>query len=141
MNDDVRSDPDTIAFRRDARVEAREVARLFVASGIRRPAEDVARIARMLDAADLTITAWHGDRLIGIARSLTDFAYCCYLSDLAVDREFQSRGVGRELVARTRAAIGDAVTLVLVSSPEAVDFYPRVGFARSDTAFVLRRSR
>jgi len=110
-------------------------------SGIRRPIDDPDRIARMIAGADLLVTAWDGTVLVGIARSLTDFAYCCYLSDLAVVRSHQRQGVGARLIARTRARIGPECNLVLLAAPEATMYYPRVGFASADHAFLIRRQR
>ncbi|SDC65004.1 Acetyltransferase (GNAT) domain-containing protein [Shouchella lonarensis] len=95
----------------------------------------------MLDAASLCITAWDGDRLVGVARSLTDFAYCCYLSDLAVDVDYQKDGVGRQLLEQTRESIGAECSLILLSAPEAMGYYPKVGFEQAENAFVMKRER
>ena len=81
------------------------------------------------------------EAIAGLSRSLTDYVYCCYLSDLAVDKDYQGRGIGRELVARTRAVIGDEVSLVLLSAPGAMSYYPGLDFQLADNAFVIRRKR
>jgi GNAT superfamily N-acetyltransferase len=120
-------------------IGAVEVAALFVRSGIRRPADDLPRIQKMLDHANVLIGAWVGDRLIGIARGFSDFSYCCYLSDLAVDRDFQRSGIGRALVHYIRQRLGDHVMIVLLSSPEAEDYYPHLGFERASNAWKLPR--
>lgn len=120
---------------------ASAVAAVFDASGIRRPTHDLPRIERMFANADLVLSAWDGERLVGVCRALTDFSYCCYLSDLAVDRAYQRHGIGRELVERVRAEIGEEVALVLLSAPEAMDYYPRLGFDRIDNGFIIRRCR
>ncbi len=96
--------------------------------GERRPVDDRDRMATMLAHANLVITAWDGDRLVGIARSLSDFAFCTYLSDLAVRLSHQRGGIGKELMRRTQAAGGKA-TVFLFAAPKAVDYYPHVGFA------------
>ncbi|HEX3597370.1 MAG TPA: GNAT family N-acetyltransferase [Polyangiaceae bacterium] len=95
--------------------------------GERRPVDDRARMSAMLERANLVVSAWEGSRMIGIARSLSDFAFCTYLSDLAVRREHQRQGIGRELIRRTQAE-GGAATVLLFAAPAAVDYYPRVGF-------------
>jgi GNAT superfamily N-acetyltransferase len=95
----------------------------------------------MVERANLTVTAWDGDQLVGMARGLTDWCYCCYLSDLAVSRKYQRSGIGTVLLERVREEIGDAVTLILVSAPDASQFYERIGLPRTDQAFVLRRNR
>jgi predicted N-acetyltransferase YhbS len=78
-------------------------------------------------------------RLIGVARSLTDFAYCCYLSDLAVDEAWQGRGVGRALVAETKRVVGPQSMVLLVSAPKPVSYYPRIGMEPVATGFIIRR--
>lgn len=103
--------------------------------GERRPVGDRSRMARMLAHANLVVTARDEDgRLVGIARSLTDWAYATYLSDLAVHVELQRTGIGRELVDRTAAAAPEA-TLILLAAPAAVDYYPRIGMERHPAAF------
>lgn len=121
--------------------QAAEVAELFRLSGIKRPHEDLDRIQRMIDNADLIVSAWDGDKLIGIARALTDYSYCCYLSDLAVDKSYQKQGIGKELVRKLQDVLGEETSLVLLSAPGAVDFYPRIGFEKSERAFVIARKK
>lgn len=106
--------------------------------GERRPLDDPERMATMLRNATLVITAWDGDTSAGIARSLTDFSFVTYLSDLAVRTSHQRRGIGRELIRRTQWAAGPQSKLVLLSAPTAVDYYPRVGFTRHPSAWVLQ---
>ena len=118
-----------------------EVARVFDASGLTRPTADLDRIKRMFEAPSLVISAWEGDRLVGVSRALTDYSYCCYLSDLAVVKAVQGRGVGKELIRRTQALIGDEVSLILLAAPDAMSYYPSVGFQRAENAFVIRRKR
>jgi N-acetylglutamate synthase-like GNAT family acetyltransferase len=118
-----------------------EVADLFRRSGIRRPVDDPDRIARMIANANFTICARRDGVLVGIARSLTDFSYCCYLSDLAVDRVYQREGIGRELVRRTQEALGEEVMILLIAAPEAKDYYPRIGFEWMDRAWFLPRKQ
>jgi len=104
--------------------------------GERRPVDDRERMRQMLERANLVVTAWDGERLVGIARSLSDFCYATYLSDLAVDSEYQRQGIGRELMRRTQEAGGKA-TVFLFAAPKAVDYYPRVGFS-SGSGWMLR---
>jgi predicted N-acetyltransferase YhbS len=102
----------------------------------RRPVDDRRRMAAMLRNANLVITAWEGALLVGIARSLTDFAYATYLSDLAVRASHQRMGIGRELLRRTQRAGGKA-RIVLLSAPKAVRYYPRVGLSKHPSAWTL----
>ena len=129
-----------IDYRSDASVTAHQVADLFRRSGIRRPVQDLARIDTMIQNANLTWTAWDGDKLVGIARSLTDFAWCCYLSDLAVDADYQKAGIGRELVNKTRETIGPSVALILLSAPGAMEYYPKIGFEPVANGFMIKRT-
>ena len=108
--------------------------------GERRPLDDPPRIARMLQEADLIITARSGGRLVGVSRALTDSSYCTYLSDLAVDEAFQGRGIGRELIRQTHAAAGLQTMLVLLSAPAAESYYPHIGLTRHHSCWYLPRS-
>ena len=103
----------------------------------RRPIDDRACIRAMLEHADLLCTAWSGPSLIGVARSVTDFEYCCYLSDLAVDQNFQRQGIGRELIKLTCAKLGPKAKLILLAAPKAEAYYPRIGFEPHRSAWVL----
>ena len=106
--------------------------------GERRPLHDPVCIAGMLKNANLLITAWVDDKLVGVARSVTDFHYCCYLSDLAVSERYQSRGIGKELIRHTFACLESGCTLILLAAPQAVDYYPRIGFEKHNSAWVMR---
>lgn len=108
----------------------------------RRPVDDPERIRRMLAHAAIILCARDGaGTLIGVSRALTDFAYCCYLSDLAVDARWQRRGIGRELIRRTQERAGPEAMLILLAAPKAMSYYPHIGLERSERAFVLPRAR
>ena len=111
---------------------------LYVAStlGERRPAGDRRRMETMLRSADITITAWDGDLLVGISRSITDWVWTTYLADLAVRKSHQRMGIGKELMRRTQAAAPEAKVLLL-AAPAAVEYYPHVGFKHMPNAFWL----
>ncbi|MBP9503069.1 MAG: GNAT family N-acetyltransferase [Candidatus Promineofilum sp.] len=109
--------------------------------GERRPVDDPAAIEGMVRNADITITAWDGDKLVGVARSVTDFTYCCYLSDLAVDSSYQRRGIGVELMALTQSQLGPGCKIILLAAPSAADYYLRVGFEHHPRCWTLDRNR
>jgi ribosomal protein S18 acetylase RimI-like enzyme len=94
---------------------------------LRRPVDDPERIRKMLKHANVLITAWHEDLLVGVSRALTDFSFCCYLSDLAVDAAFQHRGIGKRLISETHDAAGRDTRLILLAAPAAVGYYPKIG--------------
>jgi ribosomal protein S18 acetylase RimI-like enzyme len=104
--------------------------------GERRPVNDFDRIKQMCENANLIITARANNKLIGVARSVTDFVYCTYLSDLAVDKKFQNRGIGKKLIAETKKHSPKA-KLILLSAPAAVDYYPKIGMKKHNYCFVL----
>jgi predicted N-acetyltransferase YhbS len=108
--------------------------------GERRPVSDRERMAGMLRHANLVITAWDDDVLVGISRSVSDFHYATYLSDLAVRLSYQRRGLGRELIQRTRAAAPDA-TIILLAAPAAEEYYPRIGFTLHHSSWVLKPTK
>jgi ribosomal protein S18 acetylase RimI-like enzyme len=102
----------------------------------RRPVEDRDRIEAMLRNADLIVTARIEGRLVGVARAITDFVYCCYLSDLAVDETCQRQGIGKELMRRVAEAAGPQTKLILLAAPKAVDYYPKIGMVRHESCWV-----
>ncbi|HTD52708.1 MAG TPA: GNAT family N-acetyltransferase, partial [Thermoanaerobaculia bacterium] len=106
--------------------------------GLRRPVDDRETMADMLRHGNLVLSAWEGSLLVGIARSLTDFSYVAYLSDLAVRESHQRLGIGTELIRQTRAAMGPRSMLVLLAAPAAVEYYPRVGFSHHPQAWILK---
>jgi GNAT superfamily N-acetyltransferase len=120
-------------------VSAQELAELFRSSDIRRPVDDLPRLEKMLRHANLVIGAYIDNRLVGIARALTDFSYCCYLSDLAVLKEYQHRGIGRELITKVKACSGEQSMLLLLSAPEAMEYYPKVGFEAVNNGWIIKR--
>ncbi len=95
--------------------------------GERRPVGDMARLDKMLRQANVIVTARNGVKLVGIARAITDFSYCCYLSDLAVETACQKQGIGKRLIEETHKAAGMQTTLLLVSAPAALEYYPKIG--------------
>lgn len=130
-----------ITYKLNHPLQVEDVIRVFDASGINRPTKDQARIQHMLKNASLTVSAWDGDRLIGICRALTDFSYCCFLSDLAVDRTYQHRGIGKEMIARLRSEIGDEVSLIIQAAAASMSYYPRLGFEKMENGFMIGRKR
>jgi GNAT superfamily N-acetyltransferase len=105
----------------------------------RRPVDDVPRIHGMLQHATLIITARDEQGLLlGVSRAITDYHYCTYLSDLAVDQAYQRQGIGRELIHRTHEAAGLATTLILLSAPQASTYYPHIGMSRHDSCWILK---
>jgi len=103
----------------------------------RRPTNDLKCMEGMVKNSNLTVSAMCGNKLIGVARSVTDFHYCCYLSDIAVDVEYQNRDIGRELIRITRQQLGKHCKLILLSAPAAVDYYPKLGFKKHPQAWYL----
>jgi GNAT superfamily N-acetyltransferase len=103
----------------------------------RRPVDDRKCIKAMLRHANLLCSAWDGEKLVGVARSVTDFAFCCYLSDLAVDENYQRKGIGKELIRQTRSRLGDKAMIILLSAPKAEAYYPKIGFEAHRSAWVL----
>ena len=104
--------------------------------GERRPVEDFERIKSMVENANLIITARDGNRLVGVARSVTDFVYCTYLSDLAVDDEYQKKGIGKELIRLTKKETPKAIT-ILLAAPKAEGYYPHIGMTKHNACFLL----
>lgn len=130
-----------IVYKLNEPVKVDDVIKVFRNSGITRPVDQKERIQKMLDHANIILTAWDNEKLVGIARALTDFSYCCYLSDLAVDKDYQKVGIGRELIDKVKRTIGEEVALILLSAPNAMSYYPKVSFEKVDNGFIIRRKR
>jgi GNAT superfamily N-acetyltransferase len=107
----------------------------------RRPVDEPETIRAMLRNADILATARVAGQLVGVSRAITDFAYCTYLSDLAVDAKHQRKGIGRELIRRTHEAAGLGTTLILLAAPAARSYYPRVGMIAHESCWVTPRRR
>ncbi len=105
--------------------------------GQRRPIDDIERMKKMLDHADILITAWDGELLVGVSRAHTDFSFCCYLADLAVDENYQKLGIGKKLIDLTHETATFETTLMLLSAPAAIDYYPKVGMEKVENCFVI----
>ena len=128
-----------ITYKTGNDIDLDEMIDLYRAStlGERRPIDDRERMRQMLTYANLVITAWDGGQLVGISRSMTDFVYATYLSDLAVRLSHQKGGIGKELIRQTQLAAPNA-SVILLSAPKAVEYYPHIGFTQHPSAWILR---
>lgn len=133
----------TIEYKINAPVSADQFIELLREStlGERRPIDDRACMEGMVGNANLMVTAWEGEKLVGIARSMTDFHYACYLSDLAVRRDYQRTGIGRRLQAITQEQLGPRCKLILIAAPAADGYYAHLGFTSNPRCWVLERNR
>lgn len=128
-----------IQFKVNAKVSADDVITVFKDSGIDRPVNDSIRMKNILDNSNLIVTAWDGIELIGIARSITDYHYCCYLSDLAVKKEYQKVGIGKSLIEITQNTIGDQTMLILIATNTTMDYYQKTGFDKIENGFLIKK--
>jgi len=127
-----------VDYRFEPELAVEEFVDLLVRSTLaeRRPIHDLARVEAMLRNADLVATARVGGALVGAARAITDFSYCCYLADLAVDQAFQRQGIGRALVREVEKASGPEARLILLAAPKAADYYPGLGMVRHESCWI-----
>ena len=130
-----------ITYRINERITACELSLVFKESGIKRPCEDLNRLQRMIENSNVLVTARDEEKLVGVARAITDFSYCCYLSDLAINKRYQENGIGKELVRLVQDHIGDEAALILLSSPIAMEYYPKIGFEKIENGFKISRKK
>lgn len=128
-----------ITYKFDVTPSPEEVIDLYLSAGLKRPVQDAGRISSMYRNSNLIVTAWAGIKLVGVARSLTDYNYCCYLSDLAVREEYKQLGIGKKLIELTKEKTGDEVMLLLLSAPGATEYYPKLGFETVHNGFIIHR--
>lgn len=128
-----------IEYKHNASIGVAEMIDLYERStlGERRPVTRPDIFEKMLKYSNLIITAWDNDKLVGIARSLTDFGYVAYLADLAVDRVYQRQGIGKQLIAQTRARLTPECKIVLIAAPDANAYYSKLGFVHNPRAWIL----
>lgn len=131
----------TVTYQQEPKLSADEFIDVLVRSTLaeRRPIQDRSVIEAMLANADLIVTARIEGRLVGVSRALSDFAYCTYLSDLAVDEQYQRRGIGRELIRRTHEAAGLHTALILLAAPKAQSYYPHIGLTKHESCWIIPR--
>jgi GNAT superfamily N-acetyltransferase len=130
-----------IIYKDDAQITSAQAIELYVRStlGERRPIDNPQTFAAMLKNANLMVSAWDGEKLVGISRSLTDFAYVAYLADLAVDQEYQRQGIGKKLIEETKIRLGPHCMIVLMAAPKANDYYQHIGFEHNPRAWMLKK--
>lgn len=121
--------------------KTQEIIEVYENSGIKRPTIEPDRISKMYSNSNLVVSVWKNNELVGISRSLTDFSYACYLSDLAIRKEYQKYGLGKKLIELTQTEIGDQVALILLSSPTAMGYYLKIGFSKINNGFIIKRER
>lgn len=130
-----------ITYKVDVIPSAEDVIELYNNCGLPRPTGDKERIKKMYDNSNLVVTAWHNEILVGVARSVTDWVWSCYLADLAVKSEFKKAGIGKQLIAITQEKLGEQSMLLLLSVPTAMEYYPKVGFSKQESSFIINRKK
>lgn len=124
-------------------IAVEEFRTLLIESGLssRRPVDDYSRLEAMLKNSNLVVSARIDNVLVGVARSVTDFTFCCYLSDLAVSMSAQRMGIGARLIAKIQGHLGPSVSLILSSVPESIGFYESIGMQPLPNCFWYKRKK
>lgn len=129
-----------ITYSFDKRPTSEQIIALYEDAGLPRPTKDKDRIQAMFDNSNLIVTAWDKDVLVGVARSITDWVWSCYLADLAVKQDYQKEGIGKCLINLTKEKVGEQSMLLLLSVPTALSYYPKVGFVKQESSFIMNRA-
>lgn len=116
-----------------------QIIELYTNSGLPRPTGDYRRIAKMYENSNLIVTAWDDLKLVGVSRSITDWAWSCYLADLAINEDYKKAGIGKKLIELTKEKVGDESIVLLLSVPTAMEYYPKVGMQKVENGFILNR--
>ncbi|MFI5453787.1 GNAT family N-acetyltransferase [Pedobacter sp. UC225_61] len=128
-----------IKYSFEKRPNADAIIELYDNAGLPRPTHDKERIQKMFDNSNLIVTAWDGDLLIGVSRCITDWVWSCYLADLAIRKEYQKDGIGKKLINLTKEKVGEQSMVLLLSVPTALEYYPKVGFKKQESSFIINR--
>jgi predicted N-acetyltransferase YhbS len=129
-----------ITYKFDIAPTAEQIIELYDNAGLPRPTSDKLRIKKMYENSNLIITAWDNEKLVGISRSITDWAWSCYLADLAVRQGYQKLKIGKTLINLTKEKVGEQTMVLLLSVPTAMEYYPKVGFSKEDRSFIIHRT-
>lgn len=129
-----------ITYSLEKRPNAAQIIELYDNAGLPRPTNDEERIQNMFDNSNLIVTAWDDDLLVGVSRSITDWVWSCYLADLAVRKEYKKKGIGKQLIKLTKEKVGEQSMVLLLSVPTAMEYYPKVGFAKQESSFIMNRA-
>lgn len=116
-----------------------QIIELYENSGLPRPTNDKERIEKMFQNSNLVITAWDKDILVGVSRNITDWVWSCYLADLAVRHDYKKLGIGKKLIELTKEKVGEQSMVLLLSVPTAIEYYPKVGFTKQESSFIINR--
>ena len=130
-----------ITYKTDVKPTTQQIIDLYNSSGLKRPTDDAERIAKIYENSNLVITAWDGDLLVGVSRTITDFYYTSYLADLAVKLEYQKEGIGKKLLYLTKETLGDQCMMLLLSAPTAMEYYPKIGMDTVTNGFIINRKK
>jgi N-acetylglutamate synthase-like GNAT family acetyltransferase len=131
----------SIEYRFDRLPSSDQIIELYDNAGLSRPTHDKERIQKMFDNSNLIVTAWDNDLLVGISRSITDWVWSCYLADLAVRDNYKREGIGKQLINLTKEKVGEQSMVLLISVPTAMEYYPKVGFVKQESSFVIKRAK
>ena len=130
-----------LTYKLDVVPTTEQVIELYDNAGLPRPTDDPERIGKMFENSNLIVTAWDGDKLVGVCRTITDWVWSSYLADLAVSPDYKKSGIGKKLIDITREKLGDQSMVLLLSVPTAMEYYPKVGFTKEDRAFMIDRTK
>lgn len=129
-----------IEYSYEKRPTTEQIIELYDNAGLPRPTYDKERIQKMFENSNLIVTAWDNNLLVGISRSITDWVWSCYLSDLAVRNDYKKRGIGRKLINLTKSKVSEQSMILLLSVPTALEYYPKVGFKKQKSSFIIERA-
>lgn len=118
-----------------------QIIELYNSSGLLRPTNDKERITKIFSNSNLIVTAWDKEKLVGVSRCITDWAWSCYLADLAISPDYKKSGIGKKLIEITKEKVGEQTMVLLLSVPTAMEYYPKVGFSKEDRSFIMHRTQ
>lgn len=113
------------------------IATLYRRAPLLRNTDNPERLWAAFEASSLVLTVWESDRIVGLARVLTDGVQTAVLCDLAVEPDVQGAGIGKRLIDEILTRL-PGVELILRDSTLSAGFYERLGFQAVQNAWVLQ---
>jgi GNAT superfamily N-acetyltransferase len=88
-------------------------------------------LMKALENSHALISAWDGEKLVGLANSISDGYLVVYYSHLLILPDYQGKGIGRMIMDKMQSRYADFHQQILVADGRAIEFYAKCGFVKA----------